>query len=104
MLFEQQRIDGSDIESLTPQENRKVLTVNAGCFQSDLYFVRLDSGQGRKQRLEANRRIEKRERPNNLFLLIQDTAVMLFRSNVNANIEHSSNSFVIFRYRVPTAS
>ena len=35
MLFEQQRIDGSDIESLTPQENRKVFAVNAAA--SDVY-------------------------------------------------------------------
>ena len=41
MLFEQQRIDDSDIESLTPQENRKIFTasVYAVCNQTVEYTL-----------------------------------------------------------------
>ena len=84
MLFEQQRIDGSDIESLTPQENRKVFAVNAGGFQPNLYFVGRKFRQGRKQTVKTNGGIGDGERLENLFLLIQNTAVVLFGRNVKA--------------------
>ena len=93
-LIDEQRIKRVGFISITPKKLDQIAAVHAGILQPDLYFLcRSKLGQCFFQELKPFCVIAKHKLLQHLAFFRHNTAVVLFRCDVQTDIKHGDVSF-----------